>query len=272
MCGGLAEMKGGVSSRAIMLFSPMMQASSLIVLYLVVLDASLATALASAFVTTMNHQPTPPHNPTIPELIYITSESLHNTIAAYPSLAISDSNLPGLPEQRSQDQQIQAALPLGGTVRDTKWRVREERGPAFIGGGVKKKSKDTMYCTSTVIFRGVAGDSNRGTVEYDPGTCQKIDLDLVDADENSDVFAKSKGLRWVSKTTRVIQLTARWKVKLPEGRYIYKGYIDGGRRRQIEGMSGQNKLEMTGTILTGDDDTTNRVVGKFTADLIEREI
>ncbi len=44
-------------------------------------------------------------------------------------------------------------------------------------------------------------------MEYDPGTCQKNDL--VDADENSDVFTKSKGLRWVSKTTRVIQLTAR---------------------------------------------------------------
>ena len=240
------------------------------VLYLVA-DASLAS-LASAFATTINHQPTPPHNPTIPESRYVISESsLHNPVTAYPSLAISDSNLPGLPEQRSQDQQIQAALPLGGTVRDTKWRIREERGPAFTGGYGAKKSKDTMYCTSTVIFRSVAGDSNRGTVEYDPGTCQTINL-VNAGDENSDVFAKSKGLRWVSKTTRVIQLTARWKVKLPEGRYIYKGYIDGGRRRQIEGMSGQNKLEMTGTILTGDDDATNRVVGKFTADLIDREI
>lgn len=253
----------------------MMQASSplivVVVLLCLVADASLAS-LASAFATTtINHQPTPPHNPTIPESRYVISEAIRNPMAAYPSLAISDSNLPGLPEQRSQDQQIQAALPLGGTVRDTKWRIREERGPAFTGGGgATKKSKDTTYCTSTVIFRGVAGDSNRGTVEYDPGTCQKIDL--VDADENSDVFAKSKGLRWVSKTTRVIQLTARWKVKLPEGRYIYKGYIDGGRRRQIEGTSGQNKLEMIGTILTGDDDTTNRVVGKFTADLIDREI
>ncbi len=134
--------------------------SSMIVLYLVA-DASLAS-LASAFATTINHQPIPPHNPTIPESRYVISESsLHNPLAAYPSLAISDSNLPGLPEQRSQDQQIQAALPLGGTVRDTKWRVREERGPAFTGGGgAKKKSKDTMYCTSTVIFRGVAGDSN----------------------------------------------------------------------------------------------------------------
>ena len=115
-----------------------------------------------------------------------------------------------------------------------------------------------------MIFRGSAGDSNRGTLEYDPGTC----ISDVKADS---IYGKSKGLRWVSKTTRVIQLTARWKVKLPEGKYIYKGYIDGGRRRQIEGKSEQNNMEMTGTILTGDDDSTNlRVVGKFTADLIER--
>ena len=88
--------------------------------------------------------------------------------------------------------------------------------------------------------------------------------------ESDNIYGKSKGLRWVSKTTRVIQLTARWKVKLPEGKFIYKGYIDGGRRRQIEGKSGQNNLEMTGTILTGDDDSSNRVVGKFTADLTYR--
>lgn len=62
----------------------------------------------------------------------VPSSSLSNGLFTYPSLAISDTNLPGLPEERSQDQQIQAALPLGGTVRDTKWRVREERGPAFL--------------------------------------------------------------------------------------------------------------------------------------------
>uniref|UniRef100_A0A7S0ACI6 Uncharacterized protein n=1 Tax=Minutocellus polymorphus TaxID=265543 RepID=A0A7S0ACI6_9STRA len=226
-------------------------------------DAFALASLAAAF-TTIDHRPTSPHNP-IPERVlrYGSDTPLRNPIS-YPSLAISDANLRGLPEQRSQDQQIQAALPLGGTVRDTKWRVREERGPAFFVGGAK--SKDTTYCTSTVIFRGIAGDSNRGTVDYDPGTCQTD----VEAEENSVIFAKSKGLRWVSKTTRVIQLTARWKVKLPEGRYIYKGYIEGGRRRQIEGKRGQNNMEMTGTILTGEDDSTNRVVGKFTADLIER--
>ena len=192
------------------------------------------------------------------------------SLIAYPSLAISDSNLPGLPEQRSQDQQIQAALPLGGTVRDTKWRVREERGPAFfVGDGNsnnKEQAKQTTYCTSTVTFRGIAGDANRGTVDYDPGTC----ITELEAAQSNSIYGKSKGLRWVSKTTRVIQLTARWKVKLPEGKFIYKGYIDGGRRRQIEGKSGQSNLEMTGTILTGDDDSSNRVVGKFTADLIER--
>lgn len=188
---------------------------------------------------------------------------------AYPTLAISDANLAGLPELRSQDQQIRAALPLGGTVRGTKWRVREERGPAF-GGDRSGKSKATTFCTSTVVFQGVAGDSNRGTVEYYPGTCQTD----VEAEENgsSSKYGKSKGLRWVSKTTRVIQLTARWKVRLmPEGKkFIYKGYIDGGRRRQIEGKSGQNNLEMTGTILMGEDDSANFPVGKFTADLIEK--
>lgn len=190
-------------------------------------------------------------------------------LPTYPSLAISDANLPGLPEERSQDQQIQAALPLGGTVRDTKWRVREERGPAFFAGDGNSNSKEarqTTYCTSTVIFQGIAGDSNRGTVDYDPGTCTTE----LEAAESNSIYGKSKGLRWVSKTTRVIQLTARWKVKLPEGKFIYKGYIDGGRRRQIEGKSGQNNLEMTGTILSGEDDSSNRVVGKFTADLIER--
>lgn len=228
-------------------------------------DAFSLTSLAAAFAP--NNQP-----PAALHLYHldVPSSSLACDPLTYPSLAISDANLPGLPEQRSQDQQIQAALPLGGTVRDTKWRVREERGPAFFAGdgnsSINKEAKQTTYCTSTVIFRGIAGDSNRGTVEYDPGTC----ITELEALERDNIYGKSKGLRWVSKTTRVIQLTARWKVKLPEGRFIYKGYIDGGRRRQIEGKSGQNNLEMTGTILTGDDDSSNRVVGKFTADLIER--
>ena len=239
-----------------------MQIVSLLVAYLAT-DVFTLASLASAFAP--YHQP-PSSHPITPERVrYVSEKPIDNPII-FPSLIISDTNLPGLPEQRSQDQQIRAALPLGGTVRDTKWRVREERG--WNGNNSNKaKTKDTVYCTSTVIFRGSAGDSNRGTVEYDPGTCRS-DVEAVEADI---IYGKSKGLRWVSKTTRVIQLTARWKVKLPEGKYIYKGYIDGGRRRQIEGKSGQNNMEMTGTILTGDDDSTNlRVVGKFTADLIER--
>ena len=234
-----------------------MQIVSLLVAYLAT-DVFTLASLASAFAP--YHQP-PSSHPITPERVRYVSEKPTDSPIIFPSLTISDTNLPGLPEQRSQDQQIRAALPLGGTVRDTKWRVREERGPTFAGNG---NNKDTAYCTSTVIFRGSAGDSNRGTLEYDPGTC----ISDVEADS---IYGKSKGLRWVSKTTRVIQLTARWKVKLPEGKYIYKGYIDGGRRRQIEGKSEQNNMEMTGTILTGDDDSTNlRVVGKFTADLIER--
>lgn len=188
-----------------------------------------------------------------------TRVSRHHTGTVFPSLAISDANLPGLPELRTQNQQVQAALPLGGTIRGTKWRVREERGESMSPTTKDGKTASTFFCTSTVTFQGFDDEPNRGTVEYDQGTC-----------DNGDEGG-GKGLRWVGKTTRVVQLTARWKVRLPQGKFIYKGYIDGGRRRQIEGRGGSNSAEMTGVILTGEDSSDNpRIVGKFTADLIQK--
>mmetsp|Transcript_33561 Transcript_33561/g.49131 ORF Transcript_33561/g.49131 Transcript_33561/m.49131 type:complete len:239 (+) Transcript_33561:156-872(+) len=190
----------------------------------------------------------PPQLPPIARPAPTTSTTM-TTIDTSPSfplstLILSQNNLPGLPEYRSQDQQISAAMPLP-TIRG-QWRVREERGPLM------SSDNKPRVCVSTVVFRGFLDEPNKGIIDYDSGAACGDEL--------------STG-RWVSKTTdRVVQLSARWKVKLPAGRFIYKGFISAG---STVGAGGAVNAEMSGLILTGEEVGREKVVGKFTADLLK---
>mmetsp|Transcript_1416 Transcript_1416/g.3055 ORF Transcript_1416/g.3055 Transcript_1416/m.3055 type:complete len:262 (-) Transcript_1416:14-799(-) len=163
-------------------------------------------------------------------------------LSALQSTAVSEATVPSAGgEIRSQGEQLRDSIPLA-TVRG-RWRIRENRGPLMSVGGKGR------ICSSTVIFRGFVGDPNKGVVDYESTEC-----------------GESSGGRWITKpTTRVRQLSARWKLKLPAGRFIYRGFIEAG---SAVGRNGSVSAEMIGDILTGDNVGKEKKVGTFRADLM----
>lgn len=179
-----------------------------------------------------------------PELAPIMSHALLPTQISDHFLLLSLNNQL---EVRSQGQQMRDAMVLK-TMRGTEWRIVEERGPAM---------GSTRQCTATGIFSGFVDEPNKGTMNYK--SSQSCDAE------------QSFG-RWVTKPSEIrrgaVQLSARWKVKLPAGQFIYKGFIqaDGSTL----GMNGAVSAEMTGQILTGEEVGKEKVVGRFRADLIRQ--
>ena len=183
-----------------------------------------------------------------------------------PSFLLSASTVP---EVQTQSQQMNDAMVIK-TMKGTQWRVVEDRlisdaASNFFGG-----KEYTRYCKSLATFGGFTGVDNKGTVgvEYFCGS--------QNVDESSDSATKtftSKG-RWVTKPSRLargsVQLSARWKVRLPDGggTVIYKGFIDADK---IIGRKGKSiNAEMVGVILTGEEVNKEKVIGKFTADFVRQ--
>jgi len=158
---------------------------------------------------------------------------------------------------QTQSQQMNEAMVLK-TMRGTQWRVIEERySDSYFGKG--------FNCKSLATFNGFVGDTNKGTVtvEY---TCGSED----------DGKAATRSGRWVTKPSRLakgsVQLSPRWKVKLPEdsggGTIIYKGFINA---EKMIGRAGKSvSAEMVGVILTGEQVNHERVIGRFTADFVRQ--
>jgi hypothetical protein len=147
------------------------------------------------------------------------------------------------------------AMPLK-TMRGTQWRILEDR------KGAMSLVHQPRQCTSTAIFRGFEQDANKGIMKFD-SSC---------AGEDSSFSTLSSG-RWITKPSEIrqgaVQLSARWKVKLPAGRFIYKGFIQAG---STIGKNGAISATMTGVILTGEEVGKESVVGKFRADLVQQQM
>eukprot|EP00553_Chaetoceros_curvisetus_P000243 CAMPEP_0204629652 /NCGR_PEP_ID=MMETSP0717-20131115/18614_1 /ASSEMBLY_ACC=CAM_ASM_000666 /TAXON_ID=230516 /ORGANISM="Chaetoceros curvisetus" /LENGTH=191 /DNA_ID=CAMNT_0051646639 /DNA_START=398 /DNA_END=970 /DNA_ORIENTATION=- len=163
-------------------------------------------------------------------------------------------------------------------MRGTEWRVLEQRylsnSNASFGEGSPK------MCKSIATFSGFASDANKGTVavNYEP-SCGSSSASSGSSSTSPTTKTTSNG-RWVTKPSRIakgsIQLSARWKVKLPTSNdgggggsnIIYKGFID------AEPMIGKNgksvSATMTGLLVTGDEVGKEKVIGKFTADFIRQ--
>lgn len=98
---------------------------------------------------------------------------------------------------------------------------------------------------------------------------------MVDVDVRCGVGADGAAAvtsgRWVTKPSDIkrgsIQLSARWKVRLPEGVFIYKGFIEASK---IMGRDGSPyDADMVGVILTGEDVNREKLVGKFRGDFVK---
>mmetsp|Transcript_26606 Transcript_26606/g.37475 ORF Transcript_26606/g.37475 Transcript_26606/m.37475 type:complete len:283 (+) Transcript_26606:243-1091(+) len=178
------------------------------------------------------------------------------------SLLLANSELS--PDIRSQGEQIAAAMPLP-TIRG-QWRIRENRGPLM-----SPDTNKSRICTATIIFRGFIDEPNKGIAEYISKDCDVRGEELSESSSSSPPHQKTITGRWITKTTnRVVQLSARWKLRLPSTggqRYIYKGFIDAGF---TIGTNGAVSAEMTGDILTGEEVGKEKVVGTFRADLIKQ--
>jgi len=167
------------------------------------------------------------------------------------------------------------------TMRGTQWRVIEDRSsPSFYG-----KDSSIKRCKSFATFGGFASDANKGTVDVEyicpsksstsssVGTVTGVAATTTAATTTTAQSFTTSG-RWVTKPSRLargsVQLSARWKVKLPEdGKIIiYKGFIDADK---IVGRGGKSvSAEMSGVILTGEEVNKEIVIGKFRADLIRQ--
>lgn len=175
---------------------------------------------------------------------YLSSSS-SPTIPPHSLLLAASNGGPPPPLQvRTQSQQMSEAMVLR-TMRGTQWRLFEER------------DNTHQSCRATATFRGFAGEDNKGAVRVD-----------VRCDNDGDAHAASG--RWVVVPSSIrkgsIQLSARWKVRLPEGTFIYKGSIEASR---IMGRNGSPMdADMTGVILTGEDVNRERVVGKFRGNFV----
>jgi hypothetical protein len=156
---------------------------------------------------------------------------------------------------QTQSEQMRDAMPLK-TMRGTQWRILEDR------KGAMSLDMTPRQCTSTAIFRGFEQDANKGVMKFD-SSCA--------GDDTS--FSTSSSGRWITKPSEIrrgaVQLSARWKVKLPAGRFIYKGFIQAG---STIGKNGAISAEMTGVILTGEEVGKESVVGKFRADLVQQKM
>lgn len=148
-------------------------------------------------------------------------------------------------EPQGQLEQMRDAMVLKA-MTGTEWRVFEDRTSAMGGG----KQKD---CSSTVVFNGFVEEPNKGIMKY-----------------KSSCGEQSSG-RWITKPSEIrrgaVQLSARWKVKLESGQFIYKGFI---QALPTVGKNGAIQAEMTGLILTGDEVGKEKLVGKFRADLVRQ--
>lgn len=199
--------------------------------------------------------------------------SFHSSFHSSPQFLLSAST----PEVQTQSQQMSDAMVIK-TMRGTQWRVVEDR----ITSGAFFGKKSPRYCRSLVTFGGFASVDNKGTVgvEY---FCRDASDDTVTATtepspDNNDALSATtitttKG-RWVTKPSRLargsVQLSARWKVRLPNGggTVIYKGFIDADK---IIGRTGKKiNAEMVGVILTGEEVNKEKVIGKFTADFVRQ--
>lgn len=178
-------------------------------------------------------------------------------VSAMQTYSNSKSNSPP-PMVQTQSQQMNDAMVIS-TMRGTEWRILEERYLSNPNASFGKGSPNV--CKSVATFSGFASDANKGTVSvnYSCGSSSKT---------------TSNG-RWVTKPSRIakgsIQLSARWKVKLPNeggGSIIYKGFIDA---EPIIGRSGKSvSATMTGLLVTGEEVGKEKVVGKFTADFVRQ--
>ena len=145
---------------------------------------------------------------------------------------------------RTQREQMRDAMVLK-TMRGTEWRLVEDRGPAMTGGG------EQQQCLSNAVFSGFFKQPNKGIMSYDSQSCNEA----------------SSG-RWITKpSARAVQLSPRWKVKLPAGQFIYRGFI---KATKTIGRNGLIEAEMMGDIITGDEIGKEKIVGKFRADLIRQ--
>lgn len=162
---------------------------------------------------------------------------------------------------QTQSQQMNEAMVIK-TMRGTQWRVIEDRVATSSSFG----QQFPLGCKSLATFSGFASEDNKGTVNVQY-TCGDGD---GDGDSASPTSASG---RWVTKPSRLargsIQLSARWKVRVPGGgTVIYKGFIDADR---IIGRAGKSvAAEMAGVLLTGEEVNKEKVVGKFTADFVRQ--
>lgn len=150
---------------------------------------------------------------------------------------------------KTQYQQMNDAMILK-SLQGTKWRVVQE--------GSKNSIGPDKCITSYVTFQGFADEPNRGSAKHE--TC------VVDGSSSTYSIG-----RWISKPSEIrrgaVELSARWKVKIGNEKVIYRGFI---RTDFMISSNGKINAEMTGTILSADDDKkTNVVLGKFRADLID---
>mmetsp|Transcript_20461 Transcript_20461/g.46441 ORF Transcript_20461/g.46441 Transcript_20461/m.46441 type:complete len:256 (-) Transcript_20461:33-800(-) len=157
--------------------------------------------------------------------------------SALPSTTLSEAAARVPPAAGS----MQFSVPLSN-VRG-RWRILEVRGPAMSVDGTPRT------CASAVTFRGFIEDLNRGVVDYESAEC-----------------GEASGGRWVTRpSAKVKQLSACWKLRLPAGRFIYRGTIEAGT---AVGRNGSVSAEMAGEIITGDEVGKEKRVGTFRADLV----
>lgn len=205
-------------------------------------------------------------------------------LSSSSSSSLLSSALPEV-EVQTQAEQMRQAMVLS-TMRGTQWRVFEERGPKMQrlesegSSGTfspTNNKKDNMsgarpqLCTSTAYFSGFVESPNKGTVQVE-SKCAVAEDGTFTAPPTTPADATSKTGRWVTKPSDIrrgsIQITARWKLRLPEGQFIYKGYVVASDR--TIGRNGAIAAEMTGVILTGEDVNKEIEVGKFRADLLRQ--
>jgi len=163
----------------------------------------------------------------------------HSGIMDHQFLLAESSLLP-----KTQSQQMSDAMVLK-TLQGTKWRL-------FIELPNQKQQQQSFE----LLFQGFASQPNKGIVQ------------LMN-NNNSDQPTTG---RWLSKPSEIrrgsVQLSARWKVKVPgitdaSSSYIFKGFIRA--KPTLSAGGGTIEAEMTGTILSVE---TEETVGKFRAELI----
>ena len=165
-------------------------------------------------------------------------------------------------EPQFQGEQMRNAMVLK-TMQNTQWRLLEDRKPVMSLKHLPRQ------CRSSVEFRGFADQPNKGKIRYvlESLDCQDsgVNLDLLSSPASSLSYTGN----WVSKPSEIrqgsVQLSARWKVKLPSGTFIYKGFLQTSSTR---GRGGLVTSEMQGLILTGEELNNEVVVGRFRGDLV----